>query len=75
MSWAPSGGREPSAENVAGIAELAAALGAGSAKLCEALLLVYGEHDARRLRAHEIDGRLQPLVADLNTSAHPTRPN
>jgi hypothetical protein len=75
MSRAPHGGNETSAENAAGIAELAQALGAGSTKLCEALSLVYGEHDARRLLAREIDGRLQPLVADLKTSAHPTQPN
>jgi hypothetical protein len=61
----------PSPEEIGGIAELARALGAGSTKLCEALLLVYGERDARRLRADEIDQQLQPLVADLNRPTHP----
>jgi len=70
MSVVPNGGYRPSSAELAGIAELAGALGAGSTKLCEALLLVYGERDARRLRAGEIDLQLQPLVTDL--SATPT---
>ncbi len=69
MPVIPNGG--PSPEELDGIAELAQALGAGSSKLCEALLLVYGKQDARRLRADEIDQQLQPLMADLNRSTHP----
>ena len=69
---ARNGSPRPSAEHLAGIADLAQALGTGSAKFCEALLLVFGKNDQKYRRADRIDQQLQPLVAELNHSAnHP----
>ena len=62
----PNGSPKPNAEHLAGISILAKAMGAGSSKFCEALLLVFGEHDAKYSRAYRIDQQLQPLVADLS---------
>ena len=73
----PNGLPEPSAEQLTGIATLAQALGTGSAKLCEVLLLVFGSRDGRQIRANQIDRQLQPLVAELaqEHSLPPTNPN
>jgi hypothetical protein len=65
MSLTPNGSSEPDAAHLAVISELARALGAGSTKLCEALRLVFGEQDERRLRAETVDRQLQLLVLDL----------
>jgi hypothetical protein len=52
-------------EQLAAIAELAEALGDGSTKLCEALGLIFGEHDIRFVNATRMDRILQPLVIAL----------
>ena len=65
MSKAQNGSPQPDAEQLAAIAELAQALGAGSTKLCEALELVFGEHDTRFVSANRIDRELQSLVISL----------
>ena len=48
------------------ISELAQALGQGSTKLNEALVLTLGKEDSRSVRANLLDQQLQPLVADLS---------
>jgi hypothetical protein len=65
VSKAQNGSPQPSPDQLAAIAELAQALGAGSTKLCEALGLVFGEHDIRFLSASRVDRILQPLVTSL----------
>jgi hypothetical protein len=64
-----NGWPQPSAEHLAGIAALSQALGAGSTKLCEALVLVFGAADERCSRADRVDRQLQPLVTDLSADA------
>jgi hypothetical protein len=55
---------------MAGISELAQALSCGSAKLCEAMALVFDEQDQRRSRADQINLQLQSLALDLNGDAN-----
>jgi hypothetical protein len=62
---------KPGAEQLAGISDLALALSCGSAKLCEALLLLLGEHDPRSLLAEQINLQLQTLVLELSRDANP----
>ena len=65
MSKAQNGAPQPSLEQLAAIAELAEALGDGSTKFCEALGLIFGEHDIRFVNATRMDRILQPLVIAL----------
>jgi hypothetical protein len=67
---------KPTDEHLAGVANLARALGRGSTKLCEALSLLYG---SRRYglqgRAEKIDEQIQPLVSELvDIAKPPTKP-
>jgi hypothetical protein len=63
---AQNGSLQPSAEQFAAIDELANALGVGSSKLCEALELVFGEHDKRYINANQLDRELQPMIMSLH---------
>ncbi len=63
----------PTAERLAAVADLALALGNGCTKLCEALSLVYGERDERRVRADGIDRQLQPLTTQLGDDSQQLR--
>ena len=65
LSKAQNGAPQPSLEQLAAIADLAQALGDGSTKLCEALGLLFGEHDTRFVDATRVDRALQPLVISL----------
>jgi hypothetical protein len=61
----PGNGQAEGNPERAAIADLARALGLGSAKLHQALVLTFGKDDSRSVRASLVDQQLQPLVAEL----------